>query len=377
MLVVIQLVATLILTTAISSNAAVIGSKPILKLTCPGYKEFYPDPEWPDYYQLFKPTALIKFYGKNIQIRSYLNEKYNGVTTSTRKNLTGNWQPISIDVKIPKNFKEKNYKVKYVVVDQYKRSNTYVCAYETDVSNSIDSVDNSKLTPNNNSLPKPLPIYPIGGKIYFGQSNSYQSECWFAKKFTNSTSSVSSAVAQRADVLNSDGTKLTTIIFEVPSLRPNSNQWVVSWLLNKYICEKGISRVVESDVKLMEFYDLGNTYTRSLTTSEVDIPTVIAVVESPGKYINSTIYKLRIKNNSLDKTLKSSNNSRINFVFLDVSETPVYATVGRIRYEVLPSSEAILEAWDFEINSITPIPGAVKVVGSLNFELCKQFSCTY
>ena len=42
------------------SSGAAPGTKPALKIQCPGYREFYPDPEWPNYYQLFKPAVLVK-----------------------------------------------------------------------------------------------------------------------------------------------------------------------------------------------------------------------------------------------------------------------------------------------------------------------------
>lgn len=117
------------------SNAAT-GSKPSLKLQCPGYREFYPDPDWLDYYLLFKPTALVKFSGKKLRINSFLDGKYVGNSTSTRKSLTGDWAFINLDVKIPKNYAKVNYEIKYTLVDDKKRNSTYTCEYRSNNSNS-------------------------------------------------------------------------------------------------------------------------------------------------------------------------------------------------------------------------------------------------
>lgn len=358
------------------SNAAT-GSKPSLKLQCPGYREFYPDPDWLDYYLLFKPMALVKFSGKKLRINSFLDGKYVGNSTSTRKSLTGDWAFINLDVKVPKNYAKTNYEIKYTLVDDKKRSSTYTCEYRSNNSNAPTSSPRPTLS----SSPSPTPTInaalPAGGRTYFGQAFYYKNECWFAKKFTNKSNSVSSAAEELATVISPEGTIMFNIRFDIPSMKPQSEMWIVSWMVSPYGCEKGIGRVADGKTELRKYFAISNLYTRRFLTEVRDIPSILSVIREPGKYPDTYIYKLRVKNNSIDRTLKDSNDSRIGFVFLDAAGTPVFASTGRIMGAVPPQGEATLTAWDFEISSIKDVPGSVSVVGSLVYELCKDYDCSY
>ena len=358
------------------SNAAT-GSKPSLKLQCPGYREFHPDPDWLDYYLLFKPMALVKFSGKKLRINNFLDGKYVGNSTSTRKSPTGDWAFINLDIKVPKNYAKMNYEIKYTLVDDKKRSSTYTCEYRSNNSNSSTNSPKPLASPTPSITPPTSAVLPNSGKTYFGQAFYYKSECWFAKKYTNTSNSVSSAAEELATVISPEGTVMFNIRFDIPSMKPQSEMWIVSWMVSQYGCEKGIGRVIDGKTELRKYFSISNLYTRRFLTDIRDIPTILSVIREPGKYSDTYIYKLRVKNNSIDRTLKDSNDSRIGFVFLDAAGIPLFASTGRIMGAVPPQGEATLTAWDFEISSIKDVPGSVSVVGSLVYELCKAYDCSY
>lgn len=358
-------------------STAATGSKPSLKLQCPGYREFYPDPDWLDYYLLFKPMALVKFSGKKLRINNFLDGKYIGNVTSTRKATTGDWAFINLDVKIPKNYTKTNYEIKYTLIDDKKRSSTYTCEYRSSSSSSTTVAPKPSVSTTPSPTPTVNSVLPVGGRTYFGQAFDFKSECWFAKKYTNTSNSISSAAEELATVISPEGTIMFNIGFDVPSMRPQSEMWVVSWMVSKYGCEKGIGRVIDGKTELRKYFSISNLYTRRFLTEARDIPTILSVVREPGKYPDTYIYKLRVKNNSIDRTLTDSNDTRIGFVFLNSSGIPVYASTGRVMGAVPPQGEATLTAWDFEISSKKDVPGSVSVVGSLIYELCKSYDCSY
>lgn len=233
------------------------------------------------------------------------------------------------------------------------------------------------LKKNSSATPKVKGALPRGVETFFGKGFVLESECWFAKKFVNESNDITIAAEQFAQVISPEGTIMFTIKFEVPSMKPKSEFWSVSWQPITNDCYGGIGKIIESEVKVRDFVDFYNVYTRNLQSNLNEIPTLLSVVKDTGKFPDSHIYKLKVRNNSTDKTLMSSNYSRISFVFLNSSGVPIYASTGRIVGAVPPNGEATLSGWDFELGSIKSVPGVVSIEGSLIYELCRGVDCTY
>ena len=238
-------------------------------------------------------------------------------------------------------------------------------------------------SPNPTQTPAPSPTatsnastnsLPTSGITYWGQY--FYEKCWFAKQFKNTGNSVSFAAQQRIEIISSDGTVSGYRIFDIPSLQPKQSMWLAEWsLINQ--C-KGVGRVIEGPIERRSFLT-SPLWNRTAITPSNEIPSILSVITTPGKWPNTSIYKLKIRNNSTDKYLdtESTEGTKISFVFLNAQGIPVFAIAGRTMEKVPPLGEATLTAWDFEIGSVELPPGASTIEPGLIFELCKGYTCNY
>jgi len=226
-------------------------------------------------------------------------------------------------------------------------------------------------TATSNSLTNSL---PTSGITYWGQY--FYEKCWFAKQFRNTGNSVTLAAQQKIEIISSDGTVSGYRIFDIPSLQPKQSMWLAVWsLINQ--C-KSVGRVNEGPIEKRSF-PTEPLWNRTAITASNEIPSILSVITTPGKFPNTSIYKLKIRNNSLDKYLdtNTSGGTKISFVFLNAQGIPIFAVAGRTMEKVPPLGEATLTAWDFEIGSIELPVGTATIEPGLIFELCKSYTCNY
>ena len=228
--------------------------------------------------------------------------------------------------------------------------------------------------PSSSSIPNVLPVL---SETYFGQKSTirgvFADNCWYAKKASNSSSKISVAVRQVSEVIGPDGTVKGSIWWMIPSLLPGESNWFSSYfgsVTNSNGCTQLPSRIYDKDVTTLS--GGGPLEEIRLTTLDSEKPKVLGVIQEPGSTQGTVIYKLRVLNQSLDKEI--SDKSFINFIFLDSSGRPIWAESGAITGKVPPNGEALLSAWDFYIKAIVIPPGTTRVVGSLNFVLCKRIA---
>lgn len=215
---------------------------------------------------------------------------------------------------------------------------------------------------------------PTSGITYWGQY--FYEKCWFAKEFRNAGNGVTQAAQQRIEIISPDGTVSGYRIFLIPSLQPRQSMWLAEWtLLNQ--C-KGVGKVNEGPIEKRNFYK-DSLWNRTGVTVSNEIPSIVSVITTPGKWPNTSVYKLKVRNNSIDKYLDidSTEGTKISFVFLNAQGIPVFAIAGRVMEKVPPLSEATLTAWDFEIGSIELPSGTLKIEPGLIFELCTSYTCNY
>lgn len=216
---------------------------------------------------------------------------------------------------------------------------------------------------------------PTSGITYWGKY--FYEKCWFAKQFRNNGNTVTLAAQQRIEIISTDGTVSGYKIFHVPSLQPRQSMWLAEWSLDNQ-CRSTVGKVNESPIEKRNFF-ASPLWNRMGETGLSEIPSILSVVTIPGKFPNTSIYKLKIRNNSIDKYLdtNTSEGTRISFVFLNAQGIPIFAVAGRTMEKVPPLGEATLTAWDFEIGSIELPPGTSTIEPGLIFELCKSYTCNY
>lgn len=253
---------------------------------------------------------------------------------------------------------------------------------EIDEVKSVPSPSVSK-SPTPKQTPTPTPTatsnsstnsLPTSGITYWGQY--FYEQCWFAKQFRNTGNGVTLAAQQKIEIVSSDGTLSGYRIFDVPSLQPKQSMWLAVWsLVNQ--C-KSVGRVNEGPIEKRSF-PTEPLWNRTAITASNEIPSILSVITTPGKFSNTSIYKLKIRNNSIDKYLdtESIEGTKISFVFLNAQGIPIFAVAGRTMEKVPPLGEATLTAWEFEIGSIELPVGTATIEPGLIFELCKSYTCNY
>lgn len=263
-----------------------------------------------------------------------------------------------------------------------KYSGTEYYSLKIDEVKSVPSPSVSK-SPTPTRTPTPTPTatsnastnsLPTSGITYWGQY--FYEKCWFAKQFKNTGDGVTFAAQQKIEIISSDGTVSGYRIFDIPSLQPKQSMWLAEWsLVNQ--C-KSVGRVNEGPIEKRSF-PTEPLWNRTAITASNEIPSILSVITTPGKWPNTSIYKLKIRNNSTDKYLdtESTEGTKISFVFLNAQGIPIFAIAGRTMEKVPPLGEATLIAWDFEIGSVELPPGTSTIEPGLIFELCKSFTCNY
>ena len=153
--------------------------------------------------------------------------------------------------------------------------------------------------------------------------------------------------------------------------------WLALWSLDNQ-CRSIVGKVNESPIEKRNF-SASPLWNHTAGTQVGEIPSILSVITIPGKFPNTSIYKLKIRNNSPDKYLdtNTSEGTKISFVFLNAQGIPIFAVAGRTMEKVPPLGEATLTAWDFEIGSIELPPGTSTIEPGLIFELCKSYTCNY